>query len=795
MAAGMSMMIGVPLILTAIGTAVFAALLAMRNRSGRALPALLLLLFTVSLWAFATGCVILSGDVTSALFWTKVAFASLPLIPFALWYFVGALLGPTKWETRLVPAVFGVAILLMAWAQAGTSILQSIDQRWWGYYWSMGRGGLVLLAVFAATILSSTWRLTAASQVRRRRVPARQLRRMGLGLVIATLGLVDFVPSFGLGFPPVGTLAVGAAILFVSPLFWRDGFFEVSSPFAPATIMREIKGAVVAVDLDGRVKLANPAASELLEVPISVLESSRIFDIIESPYNVGPASDTLMRGDSFNDRPMLWKRRTGGNVQVSVSASMLRDELGIPAGLIYLATPIADQSRADQVSYQAYHDALTGLPNRKLYQNRVEDSLETFVREQRVPAVLFLDVDEFKLINDSLGHSTGDTLLQHVGRRLRQGLRGNDVVARVGGDEFAVLVDLRSADDLQLVADKLGSTLADPFFIGGQEIFVTACIGAALWPEHGRDPDELLGSADAALSRAKEKGKNRFEVFGESIRSDAVQRMSVASNLRRAIDNEDFELHYQPILDLEADSFIGAEALIRWRSHDELLSPAAFLSIAEESGMIRPIGQWVLREACSRAAAWSREFGIEKIAVNLSAFQIDDPDLPRIVADALALSGLEPAVLELEITETTAMQDFEQTIFLLQELKEIGVSLAIDDFGTGYSSLSYLERFPIDTLKIDQSFVRGLAAGRRGGTIISATLGIARALGLEVTAEGVEDRYQLAFLRLERCSFAQGFGISRPLPALALEEFLRAPDYPLRESDTVFPPSIPRLVR
>jgi EAL domain-containing protein (putative c-di-GMP-specific phosphodiesterase class I) len=271
--------------------------------------------------------------------------------------------------------------------------------------------------------------------------------------------------------------------------------------------------------------------------------------------------------------------------------------------------------------------------------------------------------------------------------------------------------------------------------------------------------------------------------------------MSVASNLRRAIDNEDFELHYQPVLDLGADAFIGAEALIRWRNQEELLSPAAFISIAEESGMIRPIGQWVLREACSRAAAWSEEFGIEKIAVNLSAFQIDDPDLPRIVADALDQSGLEPSVLELEITETTAMQDFEQTIFLLQELKEIGVSLAIDDFGTGYSSLSYLERFPIDTLKIDQSFVRGLAAGRRGGTIISATLGIARALGLEVTAEGVEDRYQLAFLRLERCNFAQGFGISRPLPALALEEFLRHPVYRLRESDTAYTRPLPRLVR
>jgi diguanylate cyclase (GGDEF)-like protein len=795
MAAGISMTLAVPILVIAIGTAAFAAFLATRERSGRALPALLLLLFTVSLWAFATGGVILSADATSALFWTRVAFAAVPLIPFALWYFIVALLGPTKWERRLVPAAFVVAILLMAWAQSGTSILLSIEQRWWGYYWSMGSGGLILLAVFAAALLFSAWRLGAASRVRRRRVPARQLKRMGLGLVIATLGLIDFVPSFDLGFPPIGAVAVGAAVLFVSPLFWRDHFFEMSSPFSPATIMREIKGAVVVVDLDGHVKLANPAASELLDVPARVLEGSRIFDIIESPYNVGPASDTLMRGDSFNDRPMLWKRRTGGNVQVSVSASMLRDELGIPAGLIYLATPIADQSRADQVSYQAYHDALTGLPNRKLYQNRVEDSLETFVREQRVPAVLFLDVDEFKLINDSLGHSTGDTLLQHIGRRLRQGLRGNDVVARVGGDEFAILVDLRTADDLKLVADKLASTLADPFPIGGRDIFVTACIGAALWPEHGRDPDELLGSADAALSRAKEKGKNRFEVFGESIRSDAVQRMSVASNLRRAIDNEDFELHYQPVLDLEHGSFIGAEALIRWRSQDELLSPESFISIAEESGMIRPIGQWVLGEACSRAAEWRKKYGIDKIAVNLSAFQIDDPDLPRIISDALDRSGLEPGVLELEITETTAMKDFEQTIFLLQELKEIGVSLAIDDFGTGYSSLSYLERFPIDTLKIDQSFVRGLAAGRRGGTIISATLGIARALGLDVTAEGVEDRYQLAFLRLERCRFAQGFGISRPLPALALEEFLMNPVYPLLETDVERTRPIPHLVR
>lgn len=778
-----SLAIAAPCFVISFAVAAFGVALALRERDRPAIPALSFLFFLVALWLLSKGNVVIAADETSALFWTRVAFATLPLIPFALWHFVIMLLGPTRLERMLFPAIWTAAIVLVAWGQAGTSLVQSIDRRSWGFYWTLGSGRFVLIGLFIFFLALSLWRLTIAWRVLRPRISVMNLKRIALSIAVASLGLIDFLPSSGSDVPPVGAIAVGFSIVLLFPVFWHRRFFGIKQTFSASRIMETMKGAMLVVDLDGNVRLANRAAAELLDVDPKTLMSARINDLIESPRNVGPASDTLMRGDSFDDRPMLWRRKRGGSVEVSVSASMLRDEQGLAAGLIYLAMPISDPSRADQVTYQAYHDSLTGLPNRKLYHNRVEEGLELFSRKGRIPAVIFLDIDNFKLVNDSLGQLVGDQLLQLIGRRLRNALRGDDLVARVGGDEYAVFVDLRFKEDLDMVVDKLRETFEQPFMIEDEEVYVTSCAGAAIWPDHGDDADELLRNADAALSQASKLGKNRFEVFGESIRHEAVQRYNVASSLRKAVENGEFELHYQPILELAGDRIVGAEALIRWKNDQNLLQPAEFVRIAEESGLIRQIGEWVIAEACRRGREWEEKFGISKLSVNLSAAQMEDHSLAQIVAAELSRSGMSPGILELEITESAAMADFEQTIFLLDEMKEIGVSIAIDDFGTGYSSLSYLQRFPIDVLKIDQSFVRELSPVKRESPIISATIAIARALGLEVTAEGVENRFQLAFMRIERCRYVQGFGISQPLTAESFEEFLQNPQYPLKNAD------------
>ncbi len=778
-----SAFLAAPCFLVSAAAGVLGLSLAIRDRGRRSNAPLIFLLFLVSLWLVSKGAVIIAAGPTEALFWTRIAFAVLPLMPFALWQFIVTLLGPTPLERTLFPLIWIAAVILLAWGQAGASLVEAIERRPWGFYWTLGDGQFLLIAIFLLTLVVTIARLAGSWRSIRPRVSIRNLRQIATAVLAGSVALIDFLPAAGSEFPPLGAIPIGVALSILYPVLWTRRFSGVESAFSSSRIMNTMQGAVLVVDLDGDVRLANRAAAEMLGVDRKTLRKSKITDLIESPRNVGPASDTLMRGDSFNDRPMLWRKKTGGSIQVTVSASMLRDQQGLPAGLIYLAMPISDPSRADQVAYQAYHDSLTGLPNRKLYSNQVEEGIEAFSRKGRIPAVLFLDIDNFKLINDSLGQAVGDQLLQLIGRRLKHALRGDDVVARVGGDEFAILVDLRFKEDLKIVGTKLRETFEEPFMIGDEAVYVTSCAGAALWPDHGDDVDELLQNADAALSQASKLGSDRFEIFGASIRHEAVQRYNVASNLRKALENDEFELHYQPILELTTDRVVGAEALIRWRNGDALLAPAEFVGIAEESGLIRQIGGWVLGEACRRGREWELEFGISKLSVNLSASQMEDHSLAEVLASELSRSGLSPGILELEITETTAMADFEQTIYLLDELKEIGVSLAIDDFGTGYSSLSYLQRFPIDLLKIDQSFVRELSPINRESPIISATIAIARALGLEVTAEGVENRFQLAFLRIERCRYVQGFGISHPLPAKAFSAFLRNPAYPLQFPD------------
>jgi diguanylate cyclase (GGDEF)-like protein len=433
------------------------------------------------------------------------------------------------------------------------------------------------------------------------------------------------------------------------------------------------------------------------------------------------------------------------------------------------------------VRRQALHDSLTGLPNRTLLLDRLDQGLARLRRREGALAVLFADIDRFKVVNDSLGHGFGDRLLIALAERLRATLRPGDTVARLGGDEFVVLCeDLASADDALATARRMASGLDRPFRIDGQEVYVTMSTGVTMVTSseaQSAASDALLRDADLAMYQAKANGRARWEVFNTAMRAGVVHRVATETALRRAVERGELCAAYQPIVTVAGRSIVGAEALVRWRHPDEgMVPPDRFIPVAEESGLIVPVGRWVLHEACRQGALWAAEGTGDPdaffVSVNLSARQLTHPDLVEDVAEALGTSALHPASLCLEITETAVMEDVRTVASVLGRLKELGVRLAIDDFGTGYSSLAYLKRFPIDVLKIDRAFMEGLGVGGEDAAIVAAMVRLADALGLLVIAEGLETAGQLAELQRLGCWGAQGYYLSPPAPPSAFADFL-----------------------
>jgi diguanylate cyclase (GGDEF)-like protein len=429
-----------------------------------------------------------------------------------------------------------------------------------------------------------------------------------------------------------------------------------------------------------------------------------------------------------------------------------------------------------QLDHLAHYDVLTDLPNRMLLQDRLGQAIEGARRQGRQLAVMFLDMDHFKHINDSLGHSAGDRLLQSVAQRLVACVRHSDTVSRQGGDEFLILLPvIEHAEDAALTAQKMLAALALPHRIDTHELHSSVSIGISIYPDDGQDSETLVKSADTAMYHAKESGRNNYKFFEPAMNERAVQRQSIEAGLRGALERHEFVLHYQPKINLRIGKIVGVEALIRW-AHPQLglLLPAQFVSIAEDCGLIVPIGRWVLREACLQAQAWLQA-GLPPItvAVNTSALEFRAKDFLENVRATLEDTRLEPCYLELELTESVLMRNAETTGSLLQAIADLGVKLAIDDFGTGYSSLSYLSRFPIDTLKIDQSFVKQITSNPDDATIVSAVINMGKSLRQSVIAEGVETPEQHAFLLAQHCDEGQGYYFSRPVVAAALAALLQ----------------------
>jgi diguanylate cyclase (GGDEF)-like protein len=433
---------------------------------------------------------------------------------------------------------------------------------------------------------------------------------------------------------------------------------------------------------------------------------------------------------------------------------------------------------AESLQHLAYHDSLTALPNRGFFSKLLNHGISQAQRHKKTLAVLFIDLDRFKYINDTLGHEAGDALLQEVARRLKGALRESDTVARLGGDEFVVLVeDVGDKSAMGVVAHKILTALLRPFVTLGQEFHVTASIGISFYPSDGPDERSLMKHADIAMYRAKAEGKNNFQFYSEEMNTHSFERLTMESSLRRALERGEFVLHYQPKVVFATGEINGVEALLRWQHPDlGLVAPAQFIPMAEETGLIVPIGKWVLRSACMQSRAWLDQ-GLPRLsmAVNLSPRQFSDENLLRDIGAILRQTAMDPALLELEITESMLMQNVEKAIGTLASLSSLGIRLAIDDFGTGYSSLSTLKRFPINTIKVDRSFVRDLPGAPEDRAIADAIIAMGRSLSMTVIAEGVETRAQADYLRGGTCDEFQGFYFSKPMAAADLAALLQTP--------------------
>ncbi|HYP20916.1 MAG TPA: EAL domain-containing protein [Chloroflexia bacterium] len=534
--------------------------------------------------------------------------------------------------------------------------------------------------------------------------------------------------------------------------------------------------SIFVMDSKGGFVDVNPAACQLAARSEEELTGMNILELVP-PSRVGDIEQlTRIFSEHSAVKGEFQIMRPGGDV---IDVEFTSKANFLPGYHLAVFSDITEQKLLrEQLSHQAFHDALTDLPNRTLFMDRLSQALARSTRHQSSLAVIFLDLDDFKVINDSLGHRAGDALLIQVGKRLQNCVRLGDSVARLGGDEFTVLLEDTSIEDATATAQRIATQLSAPFYVEGCEVFVTSSTGIALSTAGHDGPDDLLRNADVAMYEAKNKGKNRYTVFDPSMNARAWERLQMEIDLRRALERNELTLYYQLVVDLASGTVRELEALVRWMHPQRgIVSPGDFIPIAEETGLILPIGQWVLEEACRQVKRWQDALPpgqTLRISVNLSPKQFKHSALADDIVRALRQTGLDPRSLKLEITETAAMEDAEATIATLQQLKALGIQLAIDDFGTGYSALSYLKRFPVDTLKLDSSFVEGLGRDAENTAIVRAILAFAKALNLTVTAEGIETPEQLQHLLDLECDCGQGYHFGRPVSAEALDMMFNA---------------------
>jgi diguanylate cyclase (GGDEF)-like protein/PAS domain S-box-containing protein len=548
------------------------------------------------------------------------------------------------------------------------------------------------------------------------------------------------------------------------------------------SLVRGSSDVIMLTDAEGIIQYASPSTERILGYAVDDLNDTHL-GILAHPHDVARLLPLLEVAGTQPElsRRVEWRARHRNGTWLffeTVGTNLMEDPE--VRGIVLNSRDVSERrGLEDQLKHQAFHDALTHLPNRALFMDRLQHALARRGRRGTSVAVLYIDLDNFKVVNDSLGHQAGDQLLIAIAERLQLGLRPEDTVARVGGDELAILLeDIQTVEEVVQVADRIQQRLAAPVRLEGRQVFTTVSIGVALSTfDHDR-PEHLLRDADVALYRAKAQGKARHAIFDPSMDAQALERLELETDLRHAVARGELCVHYQPIIDLGTGRVCEVEALLRWRHPTRgMIPPLQFIPLAEETGLIISIGRWILSEACRQTRRWQQEYPSTPplmLSVNISARQLQHPTLVAEIAEVLAETGLDPATLCLEITESVVMEDAESTSATLRDLKQLGIELAIDDFGTGYSSLSYLNRFPVDAVKIDRSFVSQIGTSTRDTTIIRAIVALAKSLQLSVTAEGIESAEQLRHIRELGCNRGQGYLLAKPAPPDAIPDLLAA---------------------
>ncbi len=541
-----------------------------------------------------------------------------------------------------------------------------------------------------------------------------------------------------------------------------------------SSVMEQTADIVIVTDTAGKIEYVNPSFEKITGYTYTEAVNNTPHLLASGkhkPEFYKHLWDTITTGNSYSNI-FINRRKDGSLFYEEKTITPIKDYAGKITHFVSTGKDISERIQVqERLQHMAHHDALTDLPNRNLFLDRLQQSLTRARWHNRLVAVMFLDLDRFKNINDTLGHTVGDQLLLQLSERLGNSVRDGDTIGRFGGDEFAILLDdIDSDNHISSLAEKLLATLTKPFKINKQELFVTASIGISIFPNDGEDSDTLLRNADVAMYRAKDLGKNNYQFYSDDLSARIFERMTLETHLRHALERNEFILYYQPQIDTRTQKIMGVEALLRWQ-HPEfgLVTPNNIVPLMEETGLIEKVGRWVLETACRQSRTWhDAGWSYLHLSVNISSRQFNDPDFISSVHEIITSTGINPEFLELELTESMLMRNASATINALNSLNALGVRFAIDDFGTGYSSLSYLRRFPIDTIKIDRSFIHDVTDNPDDAAIASAIIVMAQSLSLNVIAEGVENQQQLEFLSSRDCHYLQGNLFSRPLPA---EEF------------------------
>ncbi len=606
--------------------------------------------------------------------------------------------------------------------------------------------------------------------------------------LLAFSGMFDALPLDGAIAVP---LLVGALLMTVllcysylrrSHLYHHENFARQLAERELEKLSQAVEQSPAGVTImtaDWEIEYANPKFCESADYAREQLLGQRLLPLLGNKLPRAQQEEivqTLSRGETWHGE-LTFQRRRGGTAFTDASLSPIVDRNGRLQHIMGLMEDISDRvAYREHLFRQANYDRLTTLPNRALAIDRLQQAINSAERHNRSITLLLVDLDRFKMINDTLGHQYGDDLLQEAAKRLQLCVRDEDTVARLGGDEFLIiLVNQRSGSDATIVANKVIDEIDKPFFVDDRELNVTASVGVTVYPNDGGTSAELLRNAETAMHTAKQQGQNTYYFFTPEMNRVALERFNIETQLRHAVKRGELQLYYQPLIELVTDRVIGAEVLLRWNNPElGAVTPDRFIPVAEESGLILPIGQWLLFEACRQAALWQRDGQPFRIAVNISTRQFVGSSIVNAVEKALGNTGLDPTVLELELTEGLLLGEAPQTRRALERLKKLGVRLSLDDFGTGYSSLSYLRRYDFDTLKVDRSFIQDVETKPEATALVRAIIAMAHSLGMEVIGEGVETATQAEFLRQRGGHIAQGFYYSRPLPAEQFELWLKS---------------------